>query len=128
MSENAQGNAEAPPYVIVVDDDAAVLRLHATVVRGNGYEVDTATSGEEALELVQQRCPDALVSDLMLGNMHGEELARRCFALCPKIRLIFVSGFSEETLREVGITQVVYLPKPVPPATLRSTLRALIGR
>jgi two-component system, cell cycle sensor histidine kinase and response regulator CckA len=115
------------PHILVVDDDAGVLNLHARVIREMGYHVDTAESGERALEHVAQRCPDVLVADLMLGRMDGEDLARRCMQICPRLRLVFVSGYTPEKLREVGITQVVFLPKPVSPKTLRTALRTLLG-
>jgi CheY-like chemotaxis protein len=120
--------AAAVPYVLVVDDDGALLELHAQVIREMGFEVETAWSGEEALARVARRCPDILVADLILAGMDGEDLVRQCIPLCPNLRLVFVSGHAPDVLRALGITQVVFLPKPVSPRVLRSALLALLGK
>jgi two-component system, response regulator YesN len=114
------------PRVLIVDDEPELLAIFSQACRG--YEVATAADGLSALRQVAQRCPDVLVSDLVLGAMDGEELVRRCLRICPRLHVIFVSGFGADELRAAGITQVVYLQKPVTPQTLRETVDSILAR
>jgi CheY-like chemotaxis protein len=113
-------------YVLLVDDDPQVRRLLTGALESWGYEVQAVGTGEEALDRLGHHCPDVLISDLIMPGMSGEELARRCTAQCPATRLVFVSGYGGSDLRELGVTQVVYLPKPLELASFRVTLRQLL--
>ena len=113
-------------YVLVVDDDLQMRKLLTGALSSWGYEAHSVGTGEAALEELNRRCPDVLVSDLIMPGMSGEELARRCVAVCPDTKLIFVSGYGGADLRDLGVSQVVYLPKPVPMASLRVTLQRLL--
>ena len=63
--------------LLIVDDDPNLLRAVAACLRGEGYEVDTARSGDEALIHIVQRLPDLIVSDIRMPRMDGYALARR---------------------------------------------------
>jgi len=93
-----------------------------------GYKITVAGSTEEALPVLEQGCPDALIADLVMPGLSGDELARRCHEMCPSTILIFMSGFPPEQLRTMGVTQVVYLNKPISIAELRALLKQLLGR
>lgn len=126
MSEHA-GNG-ARPYIIVADDDQGLRRVLRAALEKDGYEIDTVSSGVEALQLLEVRCPDVLISDLIMPEMAGDELARRCVEKCPDVRIVFMSGFRDEQLRGIGITQVVFMPKPMSLADLRSMVKRLLER
>lgn len=95
--------------VLLVDDDEAGAAAVREYLRLRGFEVDLALTGAAALRLVAQAARDgaagaapydALVSDLMLPDMHGEALAREVLALCRvpgalRPRLISLSGESQ---------------------------------
>jgi two-component system, cell cycle sensor histidine kinase and response regulator CckA len=116
------------PHVFVVDDDAATLRVMRIALERIGYNVTTAESGDAALELLEDHCPDALVADLMMPGTSGEDLARLCAERCPDTKLLFVSGYDPEYLRTVGITQAVFIPKPVSLTELQTILQQMLGR
>src|SRR5678816_4185195 len=63
--------------LLIVDDEPNLLRAVAACLRGEGYEVDTARSGEEALVHVAQRLPDLIVSDVRMPRMDGYAFARQ---------------------------------------------------
>jgi len=65
------------PGLLVVDDDPTIVRSLRVNLEAEGYEVQTATSGREALEKVRARLPDLAIVDLLLPDMHGFELCRR---------------------------------------------------
>jgi CheY-like chemotaxis protein len=124
----AEGAEGAGFYVLVVDDDPQMRGLLVGALEAWGYEVRAVGTGEKALDELDRRCPHVLISDLIMPGMSGEELARRCSARCPDTRLIFVSGYGGADLRDLGVTQVVYLPKPVQMASFRVTLQRLLAR
>lgn len=115
-------------YVLVVDDDTQLRRLFRTALTSWGYEVHAVGTGEEGIEELTRRCPDLLIADLIMPGMSGEELARRSSELCPDTRLVFVSGYGGADLRDFGVTQVVYLPKPISMSAFRETLQRLLAR
>jgi CheY-like chemotaxis protein len=63
--------------VLVVDDDDDALALVLAMLEESGYEVETARNGREALEVISQNLPDAIVLDLMLPEMDGFEVVHR---------------------------------------------------
>lgn len=128
VGQSESAGRDGRPYVLVVDDDAATLRIMRVALERIGYEVRTAASGDAALPMLEQRCPDALVADLMMPGTSGEDLARLCRERCPFTQLVFVSGYDPEYLRTVGITQAVFLPKPLSLRELQSMLQQLLGR
>ncbi|MGD9143301.1 MAG: response regulator transcription factor [Dehalococcoidia bacterium] len=63
--------------ILVVDDDPAILRLLSTNLKARGYEVVTATDGEEALETVQKDFIDLIILDIMMPKLDGVQVCRR---------------------------------------------------
>lgn len=126
----ASGNRpEAEQYhILLVEDDDVLRRLFAKALRSQGYHVEEGSTGWEAVEAIERRCPDLLVADLVLPGPNGQELARACRDRCPDTILVFISGYTEEELHDLDITQVVFLPKPVPPRELIQTVGRLLER
>ncbi len=77
----------APGRVLVVDDDADALDLVVAMLEGSGYEIQTATSGREAMDEIARARPDCIVLDLMLPEMDGFEIVHR-LSLNPEWRAI----------------------------------------
>ncbi len=117
-----------PPCVLVVDDDPNIRNLLRSALEAVGYEIETAGNGDDALVILGQRCPNALIADLIMPGVSGDELARRAHELCPNTHLIFMSGYPPDKLRSLGITQVVFMEKPIAMHALRTMLKNLMGR
>lgn len=83
---------ESTMSVLVVDDDNAVRTTVAMVLRVNGYEVNTAADGFDALEKIRIKVPDVLFSDLQMPQMSGFELLSVVRRRFPGIRVIACSG------------------------------------
>lgn len=113
--------------ILLVDDDAGLRAMLYSALSRAGFEVEEASTGDEAIAAFEERCPDLLLSDLVLPGPNGQELASRCRELCPGAILVFMSGYSEEELHRLNITQVVFIPKPISPRELVATLRRLLG-
>jgi CheY-like chemotaxis protein len=92
------------PHVLVVDDDAWILRMVATVLEKRGYSVDTAVDGEDALARALARPPDLLITDVMMPRMDGWSLVRqlRSHSQLAMMPVIFLTALSSEDDRIRG--------------------------
>jgi CheY-like chemotaxis protein len=81
--------------ILCVDDEQNPLTLRKLVLQKAGYEVLTANSGKEALELAASRHVDLVLSDHLMPGMHGTELAQQLKAEHPKLPVILISGVNE---------------------------------
>jgi CheY-like chemotaxis protein len=115
------------PRVLVVEDEHELRRLLVRALSGAGYRVEEASTGWEAVDVFDRDCPDLLLADLVLPGPNGQELANLCRERCPDTLLVFMSGYSEDELHDLDITQVVFLPKPVLPGEIVRTVNRLLG-
>jgi two-component system cell cycle sensor histidine kinase/response regulator CckA len=91
--------------VLVVDDEPLVLASCARMLETLGYRVLSAGTAEDAVRLVreQSRAIDVVLTDVVMPNMHGPELAERLLAISPNIAVLFTSGSGEQVLAQHGI-------------------------
>jgi two-component system sensor histidine kinase/response regulator len=110
------------PMVLLVDDDISVLEGVADLMEINGYEIWTAENGQQALELMQTRSPDMIISDIMMPVMDGYEFYERVRSNPSWIPIpfIFLSARSQPVDvrrgRELGVDE--YIVKPFDPQDL----------
>ncbi len=81
--------------VLIVDDEPALREMTAQILLQNGYQVHTAASGKDAMELLKTQPVDILFSDIIMPGMDGHELARQVQQQFPKIKIQLVSGYSD---------------------------------
>jgi two-component system, probable response regulator PhcQ len=120
-----------PLTVLFVDDEPAILRMIRRSLLGRRFEVVTASSGAEALEVMESRRIDVLVTDLEMPQMSGIELmhvARRRFP--GTLRMVLTGAASlETTLDAINRCEVVrFFPKLFEPEVFAMALRDLEGR
>src|SRR5712675_2646607 len=116
--------------ILVVDDDKAILKLIARVLRDEAYAVDMASSDEEARTLALVNDYDGIVLDLQLGDRHGFEILqelRRNGRHTP-ILLYSGRGDTESIVRGLDAGADDYVVKPVSNEELRARVRTLIRR
>ncbi len=117
--------------LLVVDDEAKLLRAVAVTLREEGYEVTTARSGADALVAVNASVPDLIVSDIRMPGMDGYQLARtlRSNPRTELIPVIFLTARGERKDRIAGIRTGVdaYLTKPFDPEELLAVVASLGG-
>jgi CheY-like chemotaxis protein len=82
--------------ILCVDDAEISLRIRKLLLSGAGYEVLTATSGEQGLEIFQQFPVDLVIADHFLTDKTGTEIAREMKALKPEIPILIFSAASEQ--------------------------------
>ena len=131
--EAASVAAEDPPTtteefhwdgrILVVDDDPAVGRVAAAMLRRAGLRATVVTDGSVAIERFKSRRFDAVLLDLTMPGMGGEEVGRRLKRIAPDVPIILSTGFGDsETLGEELAQFKYFLPKPYTQASLERAL------
>jgi DNA-binding response OmpR family regulator len=113
----------------VIDDEQRILNFLSSKLRASGYEVLTATSGQEALEQVQAQEPDLVVLDIMMPRMDGFETLKelRAFSPVPAI-ILSAKGTNEDKIKGLGLGADDYLAKPFSPDELVARIEAVRRR
>jgi two-component system cell cycle sensor histidine kinase/response regulator CckA len=102
--------------ILLVEDEESVRAFSAQALRATGYEVFEADGGEEALEVLEdlEFKIDLMISDVVMPEMDGPTLLKHVRGTMPHLKVIFVSGYAEESVRrDIEDDQSVeFLPKP----------------
>ncbi|MEP7349506.1 MAG: response regulator [Sphingorhabdus sp.] len=116
--------------VLVVEDEDMVRAVAERALVRQGYVVETARDGEEALAMFADgKGYDLIVSDVVMPNLDGPAMARQLRAKYGNVRILFMSGYAEEQLREsINLDNVSFLPKPFSVQQIAEAVRdALAG-
>jgi two-component system, OmpR family, KDP operon response regulator KdpE len=115
--------------VLVVDDEPQILRALRTTLRGAGYEVTTAATGEDALAAAAADPPEAVILDLVLPDMHGTDVCRelRRWTDAP-ILVLSAVGDEQEKVAALDAGADDYVTKPFGMDELLARLRAVLRR
>ena len=116
--------------ILVADDDRAVRESLRRSLTFNGYQVETAFDGQDALEHISAKRPDALVLDLMMPRMDGLEVCRRLRSNGDDLPILVLTARDSVDDRVAGLETGAddYLCKPFAPAELIARVRALVRR
>ena len=99
--------------ILLAEDDTAMRTYLKRALEKAGYSVTDVASGTEALPLIQTEIYDLLLSDIVMPEMDGIELAQRCSDLSPSTKVMFITGFAAVALRANRETpQAKMLSKP----------------
>jgi CheY-like chemotaxis protein len=112
--------------ILVADDEPVVLSLARIILHKHGYRVLSAVNGREALTVHQDAGPiDLLLTDVIMPEMSGPELAHAIKEMTGDLRCIFMSGYDQEQIREKGAGDIGcdYLRKPFTPEMLLKKIR-----
>ena len=115
--------------VVVVEDDAALRRLLARSLERRGYQVREAERSEEALAIFAEGGHyDLLVTDAVLPGQSGPRLAREIEAAHPDLRVLFISGYSDDAILRLGMLNAreAFLQKPFGPRTFVDKVRHVL--
>jgi two-component system, cell cycle sensor histidine kinase and response regulator CckA len=116
--------------ILLVEDDARVRRLAHDALARAGYDVHLFANGAEALRGLAaiKPPPELLISDVIMPGMNGRVLADRVAAVCPGIRTLFVSGYTENFIVERGVLNagIEFLAKPYSIEQLTRRVRELL--
>ena len=125
----AQGGSET---VLLVEDETRVRELGHLALRSVGYNVLEAPDGEQALRLVARHPGPIhlLVTDVVMPRMSGRVLADQLTLARPNVKVLYISGYTDEALARHGVPTpgTAFLQKPFTPGSLARTVRDLLGR
>ena len=116
--------------VLVVDDEATVRRFTARVLESDGYLVDEAQDGHEALSILRSSGPaiDCVVSDIVMPRLNGVELMEAISLHQPDLPVILMSAYGAGQLADRGISSpCAVLAKPFSPERLLGEVRRCLA-
>ncbi len=119
--------------VLLVEDEDAVRSFSARALRNKGYEVFEARSGEAALEMLRSDVAlsglDLLVTDVVMPRLDGPSLVREVRESRPNLKVIFISGYAEDSFRQrLGQEEGIhFLPKPFTLKQLAGKVKEVMG-
>ncbi len=115
--------------ILLVEDNSDVRESTAQLLRAVGYTVLSAPDPIEALQLAQQTPPDLLITDVVLPQMRGSELAERLLQQFPHLKVLYISGYTENTVVVQGELKpdVEFLAKPYTLAQLTERIQKLLS-
>ncbi|MBE7462752.1 MAG: response regulator [Planctomycetes bacterium] len=134
-TEEEEGVAVAEPSpghsVLIVEDNQALRQMAIEALEMGGYRVLQASSGEQALKLVREHpgAIDLLITDVVLPHMSGMDLAQDLRKSMPQLKVVFISGYTENVIVRDGVIKqgVQFLPKPFSPRSLLQKLREVMS-
>jgi CheY-like chemotaxis protein len=116
--------------ILLVEDEDAVRKLAGTFLRGHGYCVLEAEGGMEALRICRSHAGDIhlLLADVVLPRISGPSVAERMMDFKPGARVLFMSGYTEESslLQSIHARDAAFIPKPFTPEDLAAKVREVL--
>ena len=116
--------------VLLVEDDAVILKMCRSMLERLGYVVLSANTPGEALRIVEQGAVKItlLISDVVMPEMNGRELADRLQSLCPGLKALFMSGYTAKIIAQRGVLEagVHFIPKPFSRKDLAVSVRRVL--
>jgi len=117
--------------VFIVEDDNSLRNLAQKALQQHGYRVLTAENGEDALRISKEYegAIDLMVTDVVMPKMGGKETAERLQPLHPQMKVIYMSGYTDESIVHHGVLApgLNFLEKPFSPANLARKVREVLN-
>jgi two-component system CheB/CheR fusion protein len=130
----ASGLASAPKgseVILLVEDEETVRKLARMILQASGYVVHEASNGREGLSFCEAHrgVIDLLLTDVVMPQLGGRELAQRAVQLRPDMKVLYMSGHTQDTVVKEGVQNgTAFLQKPFTPAGLAGKVRDTLDR
>lgn len=121
--------AMAKPQILVVDDDITIVEMLSMHLKSNGYEVMTATDGEQAITTIEREKPDLVLLDILMPSVDGLEVCEQVREYSP-VPIIIVSalGHEDQKVKALDLGADDYLTKPFGIRELLARVRVALRR
>jgi CheY-like chemotaxis protein len=120
------GQGRRSASILVVEDVEAIRKMVCAILVAHGYKCVEAVDGREALHLIEDGGGpfELVLTDMIMPRMNGAELARNLSRIRPGIPIVYMSGYTEESVvRDVANSPGAFLAKPFTAAALLETVR-----
>lgn len=128
----AANDAKGRETILLVEDERAILEVLSTMLRRQGYSILAAATPREALRIAGRRDReiDLLLTDVIMPEMNGKELARRIQKIHPGLRCLYMSGYTADVIADHGVLEagILFIRKPFSQDDLLATLRGIFDR
>jgi two-component system, cell cycle sensor histidine kinase and response regulator CckA len=134
-ARSSQERRPAPPLrgsemILVVEDEEGIRKLIRSILQQAGYTVVDASNGAEALRFCETHSEPIhlMISDVVMPQMSGRELANRLASLRPEIKVLFMSGYTDNAIVRHGVLEpdTPFLQKPFTPVSLTNKVREVL--
>ncbi len=114
--------------ILVAEDEESVRQFIATALKQQGYSVHVCENGQEALETMEGRkgAVDLILTDIVMPIMGGLDLAKKARDINAQVKIMYMTGYTDENLDPVLLTDSCILQKPFSPALLLQTVRQVL--
>jgi CheY-like chemotaxis protein len=116
--------------ILLTEDETTVREMTASILKEQGYTVLEAANGQEALRLAQEHRGQIqlLLTDVVMPQMSGKELAEQLQAGCPAIKVLYASGYMDDAIAHHGVLEpgIAFIQKPFSPADVARKVREVL--
>lgn len=118
-----------PKKILVVDDEKIVCDMARIILQNEGYEVDTFTDSQLALDTIREKQYDLVVTDLKMENVSGMDILREVNQLYPETKVIMLTAYATLDATIEAIRERIYdfFPKPVKIEELKRSVKKALG-
>ncbi|MFH2002147.1 MAG: ATP-binding protein, partial [Planctomycetota bacterium] len=132
MRHDAASKGKGHETVLLVEDEPAILRLCSRLLEKMGYHVVTAGTPGEAIRLAEEHAGDIdlVLTDVVMPEMNGRDLAKRLLSLYPNIKRLFMSGYTADVIAHHQVLEegVCFIQKPFSQRELDLKIREALGK
>jgi DNA-binding NtrC family response regulator len=116
--------------ILIVDDEDYIRELVSAILEIEGYNILEAAGGPQALQVADEYDGKIhlLLTDVVMNPMTGSELVKLITPIRPDMKVLYISGFPDDAIVQLGIhqSQVSFLPKPFTPKVLVQKIRTVL--
>jgi two-component system, cell cycle sensor histidine kinase and response regulator CckA len=116
--------------ILIVEDDQALRELAKNILANQGYKVFAAQNPEEVREICKTHGTkiDLLLTDVIMPQMSGKDVAQMCTATIPTLKVLYMSGYTSDVIMHHGVLEegLAFLQKPFTPVSLTAKVREVL--
>ena len=117
--------------ILIAEDDNEVRHLLRELLQVYGYTIIEAIDGEDAIDKFKQnRLADLIILDVVMPKKNGHEAYEEIHRIAPHVRVLFISGYTKDIIRDKGIKdgEFDFIAKPLSPDELLEKIRKMLGK